>query len=206
MSDGTSNEVSVIADLTNTVLARFTVGDHPEGIAYDSGRHEVFVANYFSDNVSVISDSTNRVVGSIGVGQNPVAIAYDSGQNEVYVANYLDDNVSVLSDRTNTVVGTIPMPGHPEERRLRPGYGRGPHHEQPRPGRRERHFGLARRRGRDGTDRRGSRRPGLRLGERSGLRHELPPGHGLGYCSSPGRTRCCSRSRASRPGPGGTST
>jgi len=106
--------VSVLSDVTNTVLARFTVGSAPRGMAYDPARDEVFVANYFSDNVSVISDVTNRVVGSVTVGQNPVSVAWDGELGEVFVANYLDNNVTVLSDRTNGLVATVPMPGHPE--------------------------------------------------------------------------------------------
>ena len=40
----------------------------PHGVVYDSGKGEVFVANFNSFNVSVISDATNTVVASIPVG------------------------------------------------------------------------------------------------------------------------------------------
>ena len=53
------------------VTATITVGSQPEGVAYDSGMGEVFVANYGSGTVSVISDSTNGVVATIPVGSGP---------------------------------------------------------------------------------------------------------------------------------------
>ncbi len=81
----------------------------PKGVAYDSGKGEVFVANWNSHNVSVISDGTNKVVAAIPVGANPDRLVYDSGKGEVFVANYGSNNVSVISDATNKVVATIPV-------------------------------------------------------------------------------------------------
>ena len=81
----------------------------PKGVAYDSGKGEVFVANWLSHNVSVISDATNKVVAAIPVGANPDRLVYDSGKGEVFVANYGSNNVSVISDATNKVVATIPV-------------------------------------------------------------------------------------------------
>ena len=102
-----SNNVSVISDSTNTVVATVPVGTNPYAIAYDSGTGEVFVGNQGSSNVSVISDSTNTVIATIPVGQTIYDMAYDSGTGEVFVANYHSDNVSVISDATNTVVASV---------------------------------------------------------------------------------------------------
>ena len=49
----------------NNVVATVTVGYGIDGIAYDSGKDEIFVANTASDSVSVISDSNNTVVGTV---------------------------------------------------------------------------------------------------------------------------------------------
>jgi YVTN family beta-propeller protein len=92
------------------VVATIPVGGDPNGMAYDSARGEVFVADSDSNNVSVINDTTNRVVATIPVVSSPFGITYDSGKGEVYVANCGPPNVvSVISDRTNTVVATIPV-------------------------------------------------------------------------------------------------
>ncbi len=104
-----SNNVSVISDASNSVVATIPVGPAPVGVAYDSGKGEVFVANEGSHNVSVISDASNSVVATIPVGPAPVGVAYDSGKGEVFVANEGSHNVSVISDASNSVVATIPV-------------------------------------------------------------------------------------------------
>ena len=109
-----SNNVSVISDASNSVVATIPVGTYPWGEACDSGKGEVFVTNYNSNNVSVISDATNKVVATIPVGTNPYGVAYDSGKGEVFVTNYNSNNVSVISDATSKVVATIPVGTRPE--------------------------------------------------------------------------------------------
>ena len=47
------------------------MGSDPDGVAYDSAKGEIFVANGGSGTVSVISDSTNAVLatgGTVSVG------------------------------------------------------------------------------------------------------------------------------------------
>jgi len=80
------------------VTATITVGIGPIGVAYDSGKDEIFVSNAESNTVSVISDSNNAVVATVSVGAYPYGVAYDSGKNEIFVANYDDSTVSVISD------------------------------------------------------------------------------------------------------------
>ncbi len=41
------------------VTATIPVGTNPEGVAYDSGKGEIFVANSDSNSISVLSDSSN---------------------------------------------------------------------------------------------------------------------------------------------------
>jgi YVTN family beta-propeller protein len=44
--NASSNTISVISDSSNTAIATITVGSNPQGIAYDSGKNEIFVTNY----------------------------------------------------------------------------------------------------------------------------------------------------------------
>ena len=83
------------------------------GVAYDSGKSEIFIANGDFDLVYVISDSTYTVVSDIPVGSKPVGIAYDSSNGELFVANYVSDLVSVISDSNNTVVANIAVGSQP---------------------------------------------------------------------------------------------
>jgi YVTN family beta-propeller protein len=98
--------VYVISGSSNTVTTSIQVGQYPQQLCYDSGAHEIFVANS-GGNVTVISDSTNQVVATIPVGSYPYGIVYDSKMNEVFVYNENDQTVSVISDSSNTVVKTI---------------------------------------------------------------------------------------------------
>ncbi len=81
------------------------------GVAYDSGKGEVFVTNAGSDTVSVISDKTNAVVATVPMRYAPYALAYDSSKGEIFVTNGNAQTtlgtVSVISDSTNTVVANI---------------------------------------------------------------------------------------------------
>ncbi|MGA7860726.1 MAG: hypothetical protein WCB19_02580, partial [Thermoplasmata archaeon] len=92
-----SNNVSVVSDATDAVVATVPVGSSPISAAYVSENGEVFVANYESNNVSVISDATNTVLATVAVGSEPVGVAYDSGTGEVYISNYAQGTISVLA-------------------------------------------------------------------------------------------------------------
>lgn len=91
------------------------VGAVPYAVAYDSGKNQMFVANYYPLNaVTVISASDNIVIANISLGGihdtiGPHSIAYDSEKNSVYVGNGLANTVSVISDETNKVIETIPV-------------------------------------------------------------------------------------------------
>jgi len=98
------------------VTATVTVGSAPDGVAYDSGKGEVFVANEGPPGtVSVIFDSTNTVLTTVAVGTGPFGVAYDSGKGEVFVSNLLSGTVSVISDTQPTTTATTAttfMPVH----------------------------------------------------------------------------------------------
>ncbi len=98
-------------DVTATIPVRIGA----EAIVYDSGKGELFVANYYDSTVSVISDSSYTVVATINlgtsplnsVGNNPSGIAYDFSKGEIFVTNKNANSVSVISDNSNSVVATI---------------------------------------------------------------------------------------------------
>jgi YVTN family beta-propeller protein len=101
-------------NLVNNYAQAIPVGDHPNGIAYDSAKGEIFVIGS-SDNgnntVSIINDATNTVVKTIPVGALSTGIAYDSAKGEIFVTSSGNGNntVSIINDATNTVVKTIPV-------------------------------------------------------------------------------------------------
>jgi YVTN family beta-propeller protein len=95
------------------VIANIPVGTNPEGVAYDIGLGEIFVANYGSNSVSVISDRTSTVVANITVGVNPAGLAYDSVMGEIFGTNCGSGTVSVILDRNNTVIANVAVGTNP---------------------------------------------------------------------------------------------
>jgi len=92
-----SNTVSVINGATNIVVASINVGSNPKGVAFDSAKGYVYVANSGSNNVSVINGATNKVIASISVGSDPVGAAFDPSNGYIYVANYFSGTLSIIS-------------------------------------------------------------------------------------------------------------
>jgi len=109
-----SSDRVLFATAQGAVVATVTVGNSPYGVAYDSAKGEVFVANGASNTVSVISDGNNAVVKNIAIGGAPYGIAYDSSKGEVFVANGGSSNtVYVISDSGNALVATVTLPVAP---------------------------------------------------------------------------------------------
>ncbi len=118
------DQTVVISDSTNKVVATINDGSGTcGGMAYDSGKDEIFKSIFFNglsslSSVDIISDSTDSVVATIPMGFFTGAMAYDSGKNEIFVA-YTDSNESnsvwVISDTNNTVVAKIPIPYAPSD-------------------------------------------------------------------------------------------
>jgi len=97
---GISTVVTVISDSTNSIVATISNLNYEvqvEGLVYDSGREQVFVALHQSNKVVAISDSTNKVVETITVGHLPWVGTYDSGNGAIYFTNSGDNTVSVIS-------------------------------------------------------------------------------------------------------------
>src|SRR2546422_5688818 len=92
-----------------TVVANVTVGNSPQGVAYDSGNGYVYVANWGSDTVTVIDGTT--VVATVPVGRLPRGVGYNGENGYVYVANQGSNTVTVIDG--TTVVATVPVGNNP---------------------------------------------------------------------------------------------
>jgi YVTN family beta-propeller protein len=87
-----------------------SVGNEPEGLAYDYAMGEIFVANAQSSSLSVISDSNNSVVATVCLPSSPSSVAFDSGKGEIFAANYLTPcSVYVISDINYSLLATVPL-------------------------------------------------------------------------------------------------
>jgi hypothetical protein len=91
------DNVSVLSDRTDALVATIPMPGRPEGLVYDSGTGEVLVTSSLATNdVSVISDDQNSVVATVPVGTGPGAVAFDPVSGRSYVTNYLQGTVSVV--------------------------------------------------------------------------------------------------------------
>ena len=100
-----------------TPLGTITVGHEPRGLAVDSLRQRLYVANYSSDSVSVIDSRTNTVLQTIGGLTNANGLSHDPERNMLWVTNHLTNQVTPIqanADATNftvlppIAVGTAP--------------------------------------------------------------------------------------------------
>lgn len=107
ITNGGSNNVSVIDTENNIVIATVDVGNDPFGVAVTPDEKKVYVANMGSNNVSIIDTATNSVEGTIDVGINPRGIAVSQDGTRIYVVNSANNNVSVIDTSTNNVTATV---------------------------------------------------------------------------------------------------
>src|SRR6202022_2589796 len=89
ISNGGSNNVSVIDTETNTVVGSpLTVGSQPAGVAVTPDGKYAYVTNNGSNAISIIDTVTNRVLGSpITLGSQPAGIAITPDGKYAYVTN-----------------------------------------------------------------------------------------------------------------------
>ena len=98
-------------DACNKTIATVTVGDGPQGVAFDGTN--IWAANTFSSSVSKIDPSTNTVIATVAVGDGPVGVAFD-GTN-IWITNYYSGTVSKIDPSNNTVTATVAVGSEPYE-------------------------------------------------------------------------------------------
>ena len=107
VTNGKSNDVTVIDNLSFKSVKTIFVGKSPTGIAASPTRNEIYVVNTGSNSVSVIDAERNTVVATIGLDHTPYFIDVSADGNRAYVANSDSNNVSVIDLAGRKVVATI---------------------------------------------------------------------------------------------------
>lgn len=108
-----SNNVSVIATATNTVVGTVGVGSGQLYVAITPDGAFAYVTIAGSSTVSVIATATNAVVATVAVGLFPQGLAITPDGEFVYVVNSGSNTVSVIAIATSTVVATVAVATHP---------------------------------------------------------------------------------------------
>ncbi len=112
-----NDSLAIISGTNDDVVGTVAVGNGPEGLAYDSAKGEILVADShdFDGAVAVVSDSNNTVVANITTAQifNAAGITYDSAKSEAFVTPfgyYYNSSVLVYSTTTNSMVAKVALP------------------------------------------------------------------------------------------------
>jgi len=120
VTNGKSNDVSVIDNLSFKTVKTIAVGKSPTGIVASPTRNEIYVVNSESNSVSVIDAEGNAVVGTIGVERAPYFIDVSADGERAYVANSASNNVSVIDIPSRKVIATIGVGVAPGMARVTP--------------------------------------------------------------------------------------
>ncbi len=120
VTDGKSNEVSVIDTLTFKNVKHIRVGEGPTGIAANPKKNEIYVVNTDSNNLSIIDAERNAVVATIGLHRSPYFVDLTPDSKRAYIANAGSGNVSVVDLDARKTVGIIPVGHSPGLARVSP--------------------------------------------------------------------------------------
>jgi YVTN family beta-propeller protein len=107
VTNGTSNDVTVINNLSYKTVQTIPVGKSPTGIAANPTRNEVYVVNTDSNSLSVIDAERNTVVATIALDRAPYFVDVTGDGTRAYVANSASNNVSVIDLGARKVVAAI---------------------------------------------------------------------------------------------------
>ncbi len=112
-----------IDDSNFQVGSYVTVGERPQGVAYDNENQFLYVANSGSATVSVVSGTSNRLVKTLPVVGDPTGIAYDPVNGFLYVCDSQFNQVTVINGSSNQVVGSLTVGSDPLNAAIDPANG-----------------------------------------------------------------------------------
>lgn len=105
----------VLVDLaSDSVVATSPVGNEPQGVAYDPGTGNFYVADWGIAGLQAINGSTGALGATIPVGCDPIGVVYDPANGDLYVTDMgtcspATGEVDVVDPTSGTVIATIPI-------------------------------------------------------------------------------------------------
>lgn len=110
--------VTVFSDSTYKSVLTDNFWIFPSAVSYDSGTHQIFVADGGTGNVTVLNAATgayvtNITAGLVSIGGDDGPSVYDPVNSELYFANDLGTNVTVISDKNDTAWKSIQVGADP---------------------------------------------------------------------------------------------
>jgi YVTN family beta-propeller protein len=120
VTNGKSNDVSVIDMRSFKTLKTISVGKGPTGVASSPTRNEVYVVDSESNDLRVIDAERNVAISTIALGRTPYFVDVSTNGHRGYVANSASNDVSVLDLENKKVIATIPVGAAPGLARVSP--------------------------------------------------------------------------------------
>jgi YVTN family beta-propeller protein len=113
VTNGKSNDVSVIDMRSFKTLKSIAVGKGPTGITASPTRNEVYVVDSESGDLRIIDAEQNVVTATISLGRSPFFVDVSSDGNRSYVANSVSNNVSVVDLVGRKTIATVAVGAAP---------------------------------------------------------------------------------------------
>jgi DNA-binding beta-propeller fold protein YncE len=109
------HEVAVLDSRDGRVLARVPGGRFPDGLAYASGAHKLFVSDEYGRQELVIDVPSSTARRPIQVGGEVGNTQYDSVAARIWIAMQTRNELAAIDPLTDSIVDRIPVAGieHP---------------------------------------------------------------------------------------------
>lgn len=120
ITNGGSNNVTVLDLVNMQQAATIPVGANPTAIAVNPVRDEVYAVNTGSGSITVIDAKTNRATATIAVHREPSSIDIDTQGQRAYIANAGSNNVSVVDLTSRREIAAIGVGESPAVARISP--------------------------------------------------------------------------------------
>jgi YVTN family beta-propeller protein len=110
-TDTDDNLVYVVNEHSMRVTTTIPVGDGPDGLAYDSATHNLYISDEGGHSDTVIDVLAEKQVDIIQLGGEAGNTQYDVGSQRVFVAVQTLDQLVAIDPATRQVHGRFPLPG-----------------------------------------------------------------------------------------------
>jgi YVTN family beta-propeller protein len=102
-----SGTVTIVDLVTNTKRSEIAVGQHPEGVSFIGGSHQLAVAVYDEDRVVLIDADRGAVTRSINVFDEPYGIVSRADGGRIYVTLDYPGQVVEIDPAAGSIVRTL---------------------------------------------------------------------------------------------------
>jgi YVTN family beta-propeller protein len=121
VSNYSSDNVSVIDGIKDSVIATIVVGDGPTAIFHNPAGNKIYCSNVGAPGpdspdectVSIIDAATNKVIKTLTTGDEPTSFCYASNSKRVYWANEWSHDIAVMDAVSDTFIAVVKYPSPP---------------------------------------------------------------------------------------------